>query len=119
VNKPQSRQHARIRRAWQDAGMLNPDPPRRATPEQVRAYRETQQAQFRNSEYERKAGFREETPWYGQYNTRTWEAAQPLSRTQQWWHFQRALTAYDRETTRLQKASDRQDREQRRTRRSR
>ena len=99
---------------------------RTATPEQVRAYRDAQQAQFRNSEYLSKTyprgQYPENHPWYERFNHRTHEAAQPLSRTQRAWHFQRALTAHDRETTRLQRASDRQDRQdrqQRRTRRSR
>jgi hypothetical protein len=91
-------------------------------PEQVREYREAQRAQFCNSDYEHAANDRrpsEPSPWYDRYNTRTHDAAQPLSRTQQRWHFQRALTEYSREATRLQRASDRQDREQRRTRRTR
>jgi hypothetical protein len=92
---------------------------RTATPEQVRDYKAAQKAQFRNSEYERKAGIREETPWYDRYNGETNRAAAPLSRWQQKWHYQRALGEHNREQGRLQQASDRQDRQQRRQGRSR
>lgn len=95
---------------------------RTAIPEQCREYRDAQRAQFRNADYEHAANDRkpsEPSAWYDRYNTRTHDAAQPLSRVQQWWHFQRTLTEYDREATRLQRASDRQDRQQRRTRRAR
>jgi hypothetical protein len=96
---------------------------RTGTPEQVREYREAQRAQFRNSGYLSKTyprgQYPENHPWYQRFNTRTHETAQPLSRTQRAWHFQRALTEHDREATRLQRASDRQDREQRRAGRSR
>ena len=48
---------------------------------------------------------------------RVCELEKPLSRTQRWWHFQRVDA--EQELIRLQRASDRQDRQQRRTGRSR
>jgi hypothetical protein len=91
---------------------------RTATPEQTRAYRDAQKAQFRNSEYLGKTyprgQYPENHPWYQRFNRETNKAAEPLSRPQRAWHFQRALGEYDREQARLQRASDRQDRAQRR-----
>jgi hypothetical protein len=99
---------------------------RTATPEQTRAYRDAHKDLFRNSRYESKlrtAGgkraIRDESPRYLDLNSRAWHSGAPLTKTQQRWHWQRALGQEDREFTRLQRASERQDREQRKTRRSR
>jgi hypothetical protein len=96
---------------------------RPATPEQTRAYRDAHKDLFRNQMYESKLrtadgqrAIREETTRYNDLNDRAWNSGAPLSRTQQRWHWQRALTEFDRETSRLQRASDRQDRQQARER---
>jgi hypothetical protein len=92
------------------------DSVKRATPEQVRAYVQAHTDLFRNSRYEEKAGVREETPRFLDLNDRAWAATAPLNPVQEWWHWQRALAAEDREFGRLQQAADRQDRQRRRTR---
>jgi len=89
---------------------------RTATAEQVRAYVQAHKDLFRNSRYEEKAGFREETPRFQDLNDRCWQTAGPLSPVQDWWHWNRALAAEDREFTRLQRQADRQERERVRTR---
>jgi hypothetical protein len=96
------------------------------TPEQVRQYKDAHKALFRNSRYESKlrtAGgkraIRDETPRYLRLNRRAYDSRAPLSRTQQSWHWRRALTEEDREFMRMQRASERQDRKQRKTRRTR
>lgn len=97
---------------------------RTGTPEQVQAYKDTHKALFRNSEYESKLrtadgkrAIRDESPRYLDLNSRAYNSGAPLSRTQQRWHWQRALGEHDREFTGLQKASDQQDKERRRARR--
>ena len=99
---------------------------RTATPEQCREYRDAHVALFRNSRYESnlrtadgRRAIRDETPRYLDLNGRAYDSGAPLTQTQQRWHWQRALTEEDRDFIRLQKASDRQDRDRRRTRRSR
>ena len=99
---------------------------RTGTPEQVKAYKDAHEALFRNSRYESKLrtadgkrAIRGESPRYGDLNDRAYRSGAPLSRTQQRWHWQRALGAEDREFMRMQRASERQDRQQRRTGRSR
>ena len=99
---------------------------RTATPEQCRAYRDAHAALFRNSRYEGKLrtadgsrAIRDESPRYCDLNHRAYDSGSPLSRTQQVWHWHRALGTEDREFMKLQRASERQDREQRRTGRSR
>lgn len=99
---------------------------RTGTPEQVRAYRDAHKALFRNSRYESRLrtadgsrAIRDETPRYQDLNDRAWDSGAPLSRTQQWWHWQRALTEEDRDFMRLQRTSERQDRDRRRAGRSR
>ena len=86
---------------------------RTGTPEQTRAYREAVHALHANGLYENRAGIREETPHYNRLNDRVCEMEEPLSRFQRWWHFQRVDA--EQELIRLQRASDRQDRQQRRT----
>jgi hypothetical protein len=88
---------------------------RPATPEQARAYRDAHVALFRNSRYEPKLrtadgrrAIRSETPRYLDLNDRAYDSGAPLSRTQQAWHWHRALSEEDREFRRLQKQSDRQ-----------
>jgi hypothetical protein len=88
---------------------------RPATPEQVSAYREAERERYRNERHEGKARIRTETERYHRLNDRAGEAEKPLSRTQQWWHRNRAATEVDRDFTRLQRASDRQDRARRRS----
>jgi hypothetical protein len=83
---------------------------RKGTPEQVRAYVQAHKDLFRNSRYEEKAGFREETRRFQDLNDRCWQAAAPLSPVQDWWHWRRASAAEDREFARLQRQADRQDR---------
>lgn len=90
---------------------------RPGTPEQVQAYRQAKFDLDRNAEYEsrlRLAGgqraIREETPRYSDLNDRVCETEIPLSRTQRWWHFNRAGTEQYRDMSRLQRASGRQDR---------
>ena len=90
---------------------------RTGTPEQTRAYREAVHALHTNGLYEHRAGIRTETPRYLDLNDRVCELEKPLSRTQRWWHFQRVDA--EQALIRLQQASDRQDRQQRRTGRSR
>lgn len=99
---------------------------RKGTPEQVQAYKDAHKALFRNSRYESKLrsgdgkrAIREETGRYGDLNDRAYDSGAPLSGTQQRWHWQRALGEEDREFFRLQRESERQDRQQRRTGRSR
>jgi hypothetical protein len=89
---------------------------KRATREQVRAYVKAHVALFRNSRYDEKAGIREETPLFLRLNYVAWGTGAPLSPVQQWWHWQRALAAEDREFGRLQQAADRQDRQRGRAR---
>jgi len=112
VNRPQTREHARIRRAWQAAGLLDPERPRRGTPEQCREYREALRALHTNAIYEQRAGIRVETPHYDRLNGRACDLEEPLSRFQRWWNFQRVDA--ERDLIRLQRASDRQDRAMRR-----
>ena len=112
MNRPQSGEHARIRKAWQDAGLLPADTPRKGTPEQCRDYREAVRALHLNGLYEQHAGIREETPLYNRLNDRVCELEQPLSRFQRWWNFQRVDA--ERDLIRLQRASDRQDKARRR-----
>jgi len=99
---------------------------RTGTREQTAAYREAHKRLFRNGRYEaalRTAGGKRaitgETTRYLDLNGRAYDSGAPLSRTQQHWHWHRALNAEDREFTALQRASDRQDRARRRGRRSR
>jgi hypothetical protein len=99
---------------------------RTGTPEQVQAYKDAHQALFRNGRYEQelrtadgRRAIRDETRRYNDLNDRAWYSAAPLSGTQRWWHWHRALGAEDREFMALQRASERQDRALRRTRRSR
>jgi hypothetical protein len=96
---------------------------RKGTPEQVRAYIDAHKALFRNGTYESnlrtadgRRAIRDETPRYLDLNSRAYYSGAPLSRTQQWWHWHRALTEEDRDFTRLQRASERQDRAMRTTR---
>lgn len=117
MNKPQSAEHARVRQAWRDAGLLDPAPPRRATPEQCRAYREAVHALHTQGLYEQRVGIREETPVFDRLNGRVCELEEPLSRWQRIWHFQRVDAEQD--LIRLQRQSDRQDRDRRRAGRSR
>jgi len=117
VNRPQDKQHARIRQAWQDAGLLASEKPRRGSPEQCHAYREAVRALHLNGLYENRAGSREETPAYNRLNDRVAELEEPLSRFQRWWNFQRVDAEQD--LIRLQRESDRQDRDRRRASRGR
>jgi hypothetical protein len=128
VNRPQSAEHARIRKAWQAAGLMEPDRPgrRRGTPQQVQEYRQAVYDLHRNAEYEsrlRTADGRRaitgETPQYIRLNDRVCDAEVPLSRFQRWRHFGRASTAQERDLAILQRTSDRQNRQIRRARRSR
>jgi hypothetical protein len=86
---------------------------RTATPEQTRAYREAVRDLHTSGLYEQRAGIREETPRYMDLNDRVLELEKPLSRAQAWWHFQRVDA--ERDLIRLQRESDRQDRQLRRT----
>ena len=88
----------------------------KGTPEQVRAYVDAHKDLFRNSRYEEAAGIRTETPRFQDLNDRCWQTAAPLSPVQEWWHWNRALAAEDREFARLQRQADRQERERVRTR---
>lgn len=99
---------------------------RTGTPEQVRDYKDAHKALFRNSRYEiklrtadGKRAVRDESPRYVDLNDRAFNSGDPLTRTQQRWHWQRALTEEDQDFMRMQRASERQDRDQRRARRSR
>lgn len=99
---------------------------RTGTPEQVQAYKDAHKALFRNSRYEAKLrtadGSRaicEETSRYLDLNDRAGDTAAPLHPVQRWWHWNRALDEEDRDFTRLQQASDRQDRQLHARRRSR
>ncbi len=90
---------------------------RTATAAQVRHFRAAHQDLFRNARYETalrtadgKRAIRDESPRYLDLNGRAHDSGAPLSRTQEWWHWRRALTAEDREFTALQRASDRQGR---------
>ena len=96
---------------------------RTATPEQTQAYRDAHFALFRNGRYESnlrtadgRRAIRDESVRYNDLNDRAYHSGAPLSRTQQWWHWNRALTAEDRDFMRMQRASERQDRQHRRTR---
>ena len=62
---------------------------------------------------------RDETPRYMDLNDRAYDSGAPLTQTQQRWHWQRALTEEDRDFMRMQRAFERQDREQRKAGRSR
>jgi hypothetical protein len=91
---------------------------RKGTPEQVRAYKDAHFALFRNGRYEsslRTAGGRraitEETPRYLDLNSRAYDSGAPLSGTQRWWHWHRALGAEDRDFMALQRESEQQDRQ--------
>jgi hypothetical protein len=91
---------------------------RTGTPEQVQEARAAWYDLFRNGRYESKLrtadgrrAIREETPRYNDLNDRAADAERPLSPVQRWWHWNRALDAEDRDFTRMQRASDRQDRE--------
>ena len=88
---------------------------RKGSPEQVKAYRQAKFDLDRNGEYEQRAGIRVETPRYNDLNDRVCETEVPLSRSQRWWHFQRAGTEQYRDMDQMQRASDRQDRARRRT----
>ena len=90
---------------------------RAGTPEQCAAYREAVFDLHLDGLDQQRAGIREETPRYLDLNDRVCELEKPLSRTQRWWHFQRVDA--EQALIRLQQASDRQDRQQRRTGRSR
>jgi hypothetical protein len=90
---------------------------RPATEAQTAAYRQAVYELHRNSVYESAAGIRQETPEYLRLNDRAAQAERPLSPIQAAWHWQRAAGAQDRDMTRLQRASDRQARQQRRARR--
>jgi hypothetical protein len=113
MNKPQSEQHAAIRQAWQDAGLLSASTPagRRATPEQTGAYRQACFDLFRNQRYEEAARIRTETGVFLDLNDRVCDAEEPFGRLGSYWHWRRALAAEDRDFQALQRASDRQDRE--------
>jgi hypothetical protein len=94
---------------------------RTATREQVQAFRDAHVALFRNGRYESalrtadgRRAIREETPRYNDLNDRAHCSGAPLSRTQQWWHWRRALGQEDLDFMRLQRESDRQDRARRR-----
>ena len=87
---------------------------RTGTPEQARTHRESLKDLWRQGEHEQKVVPGQETPVSSRLNDRANETARPLSRTQQAWNFQRALSEHTREQGRLQRASDRQNREQRR-----
>ena len=96
---------------------------RTGTEEQVREYKDAHKRLFRNARYEsslRDAGgkraIRDESPRYQRLNDRAYDSGAPLSRTQQWWHWQRALGEEDREFTRMQRTADRQHRQTRRPR---
>ena len=96
---------------------------RPATPEQTQAYQQHHFDLFRNSRYESKlrtAGGKraitDESPRYQRLNDQAGRSGAPLSRTQQWWHWNRALTKEDRDFMRMQRASERQTRQHRRTR---
>jgi hypothetical protein len=93
---------------------------RTGTAEQTADFRDAHKSLFRNSRYEAalrtadgKRAIREETPRYLDLNDRAADSGAPLSRTQQWWHWNRALDQEDREFTRLQQTSDRQARQSR------
>lgn len=66
---------------------------RPASPEQARAWREALKALWRNPD-------RTETPAYHELNNAQDALRLRLGRTQQAWHFQAALTEYDREQSR-------------------
>jgi hypothetical protein len=121
MNRPHGAEHARIRKAWQAAGLLPADRPRRGTPEQVRAFRQAKFDLDRQGEYESrlrtadgKRAIRGETPRSSDLNDRVGETMLPLSRFQRWWHFNRAGTEQYRDMDRMQRASGRQDRARRR-----
>ncbi len=89
----------------------------------MQAYKDAHKDLFRNSRYAAelrtaagKRAIRDETPRYLDLNDRAYHSGAPLSRTQRWWHWHRALGAEDRDFTRMQRASERQDRAARRTR---
>jgi hypothetical protein len=70
---------------------------RPGTPEQARAWRASLIDLWRNPD-------RAETPRYLALNDRADDLCQPLGRAQQAWHFQVALTEYDRQQTRQRRA---------------
>ena len=90
---------------------------RPATEAQCREYRDAIYALHRNTVYESAQGIRTETPAYLDLNDAAWRAEQSLSRTQAWWHWQRAAAAQDSDMTRLQRTADRSARQARRARR--
>jgi hypothetical protein len=71
---------------------------RPASAEQTRDWRESLKALWRNPD-------RTETPAYHELNNAQDALRWQLSRTQQSWHFQRALTEHDREQTRERRAA--------------
>jgi hypothetical protein len=81
---------------------------RAADAEQTRAWRDSLRALWRNPD-------RTETPVAARLNDRQDDLRRPLGRVQQVWHFQVALTEYDRELARERRAA-RQTRRSRRTR---
>lgn len=89
---------------------------RTGTPEQVKTFRDACIALFRNSRYQQAAGIRTETTRFLDLNDRVCATERPLSRAQRSWHWHRALDAEDRDFTRLQRASDQQNRAMRRSR---
>ncbi len=94
---------------------------RPAMAEQVKAARRAWYDLFRNSRYESRLrladgrrAIREETSRDLDLTDRAWEAEQLLSRTQRWWHWNRALGQEDRDFGRMQRASDQQAHKRRR-----
>jgi hypothetical protein len=86
---------------------------RTGTKEQCGRYKEACWNLFRNSRYEQGAGIREETVRSDQLHDQYHATARPLTRTQQNWHWRRALTAEDKDFYRLQRTSDRQSKARR------
>ena len=96
---------------------------RTGTKEQVRAFKDACHDLFRNTRYESRLrtadgrrAIQGETPRYNDLNDRVNETEKPLHRVQQSWHWRRALYGEDRDFMRMQRASDRQDRQRARTR---
>lgn len=81
---------------------------RTAAKEQCQAYRKACMDLFRNTRYESAAGIRVETQRYLDLHNRIYAAERPLTRTQQSWHWHRALTAEDKDFIRLQRTADKQ-----------
>ena len=92
---------------------------RPATREQVDAYREAERERYRNERYQGRARVRWDNDRTERLDGRVAHAERPLSGTQRWWHRNRAATEADRDFTRKQRASDRQDRARRREARTR